>query len=223
MTDAIAHRGPDSEGFYIDSFIGLGHRRLSIIDLSRNGHQPMRSADSNFILSYNGEIYNFQELRIELEKRGHTFKSLTDSEVVLNAYIEWGADCVLKFNGMFAFVIWDKTRQHLFIARDRYGIKPLYYTFSGKTFLFGSEQKALLAAGNVERVVDLEALLEYFTFQNIFTDKTLLKGIRLFPAGCYGMVELGNSTAAIKIKQYWDFDFREPEHATDRAGVLRRT
>ncbi|MBW2066377.1 MAG: asparagine synthetase B, partial [Deltaproteobacteria bacterium] len=145
MTDAIAHRGPDGEGFYIDSLIGLGHRRLAIIDLSPLGHQPMISARGDCIISYNGEIYNFQELRVELESKGYPFRSKTDTEVVLNAYSEWGPDCVLKFNGMFAFAIWDREKQELFLARDRYGIKPLYYYVKNGRFLFASEQKALLS------------------------------------------------------------------------------
>jgi len=212
MTDAIAHRGPDSEGFYIDSFIGLGHRRLSIIDLSRAGHQPMASSDGNFTIIYNGETYNFPELRAELEKLGWQFHSRSDTEVILYAYIQWGAACVQRFNGMFAFAIWDKTRQELFIARDRYGIKPLYYSFTGKSFIFGSEQKAILTHPAISREIDLEALLEYFTFQNIFTDKTLLKGIKLFPAGCYARIPLGNLNADISPERYWDFAFSNPEH-----------
>jgi asparagine synthase (glutamine-hydrolysing) len=168
MTDAIAHRGPDGEGFFIDSFLGLGHRRLAIIDLSPLGHQPMVSGDGQYIITYNGEVYNFQELRVELEALGCPFRSRTDSEVVLNAYAKWGPECVNKFNGMFAFAIWDKTRQELFCARDRYGIKPLYYTFVGNYFLFASEQKAIISHPAVHRELDLEALLEYFTFQNIF-------------------------------------------------------
>ena len=216
MTGTIAHRGPDGEGFYIDSFIGLGHRRLAIIDLSPAGHQPMLSPDGNHALTYNGEVYNFQELRVELESLGHQFRSRTDSEVVLHAYAQWGADCVNRFNGMFAFAVWDKTRQELFLARDRYGIKPMYYTFAGNYFIFASEQKAILTHPAVRREIDLEALLEYFTFQNIFTDKTLLKGIKLFPAGHHARIPLGSSLApyALSLKriQYWDFDFREPEH-----------
>src|SRR5688572_4722791 len=116
MTDAVAHRGPDGEGFYTDSFIGLGHRRLAIIDLSPAGHQPMITSDRNHALTYNGEIYNFQELRAELESLGHRFHSRTDSEVVLHAYVEWGVDCLRRFNGMFAFAIWDRARQELFLA-----------------------------------------------------------------------------------------------------------
>ncbi len=211
MTDAIAHRGPDSEGFYIDSFVGLGHRRLSIIDLSRNGHQPMQSQDGKFIISYNGEIYNFLRLRRNLEALGYNFKSQTDTEVVLNSYREWGPECINRFNGMFAFSIWDKTRQELFLARDRYGIKPLYYTFRGSHFVFASEQKAILKHPSVSVEIDLEALLEYFTFQNIFTDKTLLSGIKLFPAGCWAKLTLGSLRNELNFKRYWDFNFQEPE------------
>ena len=211
MTDAIAHRGPDGEGFYSDSFVGLGHRRLAIIDLSPAGHQPMAMSDGRFVLTYNGEVYNFHELRAELESLGHHFRSQTDSEVVLHAYVQWGSECVKRFNGMFAFAIWDKTRQQLFLARDRYGIKPLYYTFQGNCFLFASEQKAILAQPSVKREVDLEALLEYFTFQNIFTDKTLLKGIKLFPPGSWATIALGASDHALKINSYWDYDFRKPD------------
>ncbi len=121
MTDAIAHRGPDGEGSYVDGPIGLGHRRLAIIDLSPSGHQPMMTPDGNHVLIFNGEIYNFQELRLELEAHGHRFHSRTDSEVVLHAYIEWGEKCLDRFNGMFAFAIWDRKQKELFLARDRFG------------------------------------------------------------------------------------------------------
>ena len=211
MTDAIAHRGPDGEGFYTDSFIGLGHRRLAIIDLSPAGHQPMLTQDGQFAIIYNGEVYNFQELRAELESLGYQFRSRTDTEVVLNAYAEWGTECLNRFNGMFAFAIWDKTRQQLFLARDRYGIKPLYYSFQENRFMFASEQKAILALPAVRREIDLEALLEYFTFQNIFTDRTLLKGIRLFPAGSWAEIPLGIQANSLSPHSYWDFNFFEPE------------
>jgi asparagine synthase (glutamine-hydrolysing) len=215
MTDAVAHRGPDGEGFYIDSFIGLGHRRLAVIDLSPAGHQPMVSPCGNFAIIFNGEIYNFQELRKTLEGAGHAFVSRTDTEVVLHAYMEWGQQCVERFNGMFAFALWDRGHASLFLARDRYGVKPLYYTFWKNAFLFGSEQKALLAEESVPKELDLEAMLEYFTFQNIFTDRTLLKGIRLFPAGCRALLPLGTSSG-LTVSRYWDFDFREPEaHRTE--------
>lgn len=214
MTDAIAHRGPDGEGFFADSFIGMGHRRLSILDLSPSGHQPMMEASGRFIIVYNGEVYNFQELRIELEAKGHRFRSRTDTEVVLGAYAEWGADCLNRFNGMFAFAIWDKRDNELFLARDRYGIKPLYYSFQGNTFYFGSEVKALWAHPECHREVDKEGLMEYFTFQNFFSDKTLFEGIHLLPPASYVKIPLAAQKMP-PIRQYWDFDFTEPETVTD--------
>lgn len=214
MTDAIAHRGPDGEGFYIDCFLGLGHRRLAIIDLSAAGHQPMISRNQEVVLSYNGEIYNFQELRVELESLGHQFRSRTDSEVILNAWVEWGAACVNHFNGMFAFAIWDKRDQSLYLVRDRYGIKPLYYACWGQTFLFGSEQKAILAHPEAKRELDKKALLEYFTFQNIFTDRTLLENVKLLPAASIARIALG-SNGIPKIHHYWDYRFREPDYPHD--------
>ncbi|KWT91564.1 asparagine synthase (glutamine-hydrolyzing) [Candidatus Magnetominusculus xianensis] len=220
MTDSIAHRGPDGEGLYLDKFIGLGHRRLAIIDLSAAGHQPMTTADKRYAIVYNGEVYNFLSIRKELESLGYSFHSKTDSEVVLNAYVHWGQDCVKHFNGMFAFAVWDKNRQDLFLARDRYGIKPLYYKFSGSTFIFASEQKAILVHPSVGREIDLEALLEYFTFQNIFTDKTLLKGITMFPPGCYANLPVGCDSNRLKIVRYWDYDFAEPETADDENAYI---
>lgn len=213
MTDKIAHRGPDGEGFYVDGFIGLGHRRLAILDLSSAGHQPMVSKDGNYILTYNGEIYNFRELKAHLQALGHNFYSKTDSEVLLNAYKEWGASCVGKFNGMFAFAVWDKNRQELFLARDRYGIKPFYYTFTDDNkFIFASEQKAILEHPSVKKELNSEALLEYFTFQNIFTDNTLLKNIKLFPAGHWAVVSPDSAKNNLNCVQYWDYNFQEPEN-----------
>lgn len=211
MTDAIAHRGPDGEGFFIDSFIGLGHRRLAIIDLTSAGHQPMMTPDETYVITYNGEIYNFQELRRELEACGHQFHSRSDTEVLLHAYAEWGEKVLERLNGMFAFVIWDRRRQELFMARDRYGIKPLYYTFQGHTFLFGSEVKAILAHPAYHAAMDKEALLEYFTFQNFFTDRTLFKGVRLLPAGSCMRLAIGMEQPG-RVHRYWDYNFTEPEH-----------
>jgi asparagine synthase (glutamine-hydrolysing) len=213
MTDKIAHRGPDGEGYYSDSFIGFGHRRLSIIDLSPAGHQPMISQNGQVVLSYNGEIYNFQELRIELEALGHQFHSRTDSEVVLNAWVEWGKSCVIRFNGMFAFSVWDKREQSLYLVRDRYGIKPLYYAQWGAVFLFGSEQKAILQHPKAKRELDKKALLEYFTFQNIFSDRTLLENIKLLPAASIAKITLASNT--LEIESYWDYCFREPDNPAD--------
>jgi asparagine synthase (glutamine-hydrolysing) len=214
MTDALAHRGPDGEGFFIEGGVGLGHRRLSIIDLSAAGHQPMASRDQRVVVSYNGEIYNFQELRVELEALGHQFRSGTDSEVVLNAWVEWGAACVRRFNGMFAFAVWDQREQSLFLVRDRYGIKPMYYATFGQTFLFGSEQKAILEHPSANRDLDKKALLEYFTFQNIFTDRTLLQGVKLLPHASVARIAVAG-TGVPQIFRYWDYRFREPEHPAD--------
>ncbi len=219
MTDAIAHRGPDGEGFYTDSFIGLGHRRLAIIDLSPAGHQPMMTADGQYVISYNGELYNFQELRLELEALGYRFRSQCDTEVMLYAYAAWGEACVNRFNGMFAFVIWDKQRQKLFLARDRFGVKPLYYTRQGQIFLFGSEVKAMLAHPACQARLDKEALLEYFTFQNFFTDRTLFADVRLLPAGCTLSVALGEQGQAAPHR-YWDYDFVEPDKHYDEQEYI---
>jgi asparagine synthase (glutamine-hydrolysing) len=211
MTDAVAHRGPDGEGFYVETCIGLGHRRLAVIDLTSAGHQPMMTQDGRYVLSYNGEIYNFQELRLELEARGHHFRSKTDAEVVLYAYVEWGEKALDRFNGMFAFAIWDRRRQELFLARDRYGVKPLYYGLHGHTFAFSSEIKAILAHPSYRTEMDKEALLEYFTFQNFFTTRTLFAGISLLPAGSYLRLPVERERE-IEIQRYWDYAFVEPEH-----------
>lgn len=210
MTDAIAHRGPDGEGHWIDEGIGLGHRRLAIIDLSPAGHQPMVSADHRFVLSYNGEIYNFRELRGELEAKGYWFRSQTDSEVLLYAFAEWGVGALERLNGMFAFAMYDRRDKRLTIARDRYGIKPLYWFHDGRSFAFASEQKALLASDEIEAGLDRKALLEYLTFQNIFTERTLLAGISLLPAGHYAVIDCRDPDATVTPVQYWDFAFEEP-------------
>jgi asparagine synthase (glutamine-hydrolysing) len=210
MTDAIVHRGPDGEGHWIDSHIGIGHRRLSIIDLSPAGAQPMVSIDHRFVLSYNGEIYNFRELRSELEARGYLFRSQSDSEVVLNALAAWGPEALKRFNGMFALALWDRKEQRLLLARDRYGIKPLYYSHVHNQFAFGSEQKVIFSSGIVGSRIDRQALLEYFTFQNIFTDRTLSEGVRMLPAGHFATLSLFRASPQLELTQYWDFDFREP-------------
>jgi asparagine synthase (glutamine-hydrolysing) len=223
MTDAIAHRGPDGEGFYTDGPIGLGHRRLKVIDLSPAGHQPMISNHRRSAISYNGEVYNFRELRLELESLGYRFQSQTDTEVVLYAYEEWGVEAFNRFNGMFAVAIWDRHRQRLVLARDRYGIKPLYYTIADSTLLFGSEVKAILQSPDYRPKMDQEGLVEYLTFQNFFTDRTLFAGVRLLPAGSY--LEIGQGVEWGRITRYWDFDFTEQEQVGDAeeyAVELRR-
>ena len=209
MTDAIRHRGPDGEGQYTDGPLGLGHRRLAILDLSSAGHQPMTSGDGRYVISYNGEIYNFVELRTELEATGVQFHSRTDTEVVLAAWAQWGEASLRRFNGMFAFALWDRRERELVLARDRYGIKPLYYGQFGRTVVFGSEIKAILAHPGVKATVDREALLEYFTFQNFLTSRTLFKDVRLLSAG--HVLRLSVSASSIPAaSQWWDYQFEEP-------------
>lgn len=212
MTDAVTHRGPDGEGYWIEGNVGLGHRRLAIIDLSSAGQQPMASADGRYLLNYNGEVYNFRELKVELEARGHRFRSTCDSEVVLNALAEWGEEALGRFNGMFALALWDRKERRMLLARDRYGIKPLYIRHDGRALAFASEQKAILTLAGAAPKVDRQALLEYFTFQNIFTDRTLIEGIELLPAGHYATLDLGAGRPKLRRSQYWDFAFREPDH-----------
>lgn len=218
MADAIAHRGPDGEGFAVDGALGLAHRRLAIIDLSPAGHQPMATADGRYVLSYNGEVYNFQELRLELEALGRRFRSRTDSEVVLNAWAEWGEAALRRFNGMFAFALWDKVERRLWLARDRYGVKPLYYAACGDAFLFGSEIKALLAHPAFRAEMDRKALLEYFTFQNFFTDRTLFRGVRILPPG--SSLAVAADGGEPQVRRYWDYDFAEPADPAPEADYV---
>lgn len=209
MTDKTRHRGPDGEGQYIDGGVALGHRRLAIIDLSPAGHQPMLSGSGRYVITYNGEVYNFKELRVELERLGHQFRSKTDTEVIIEAYAEWGAECVARFNGMFGFAIWDKKEKELFIARDRYGIKPIYYSFHDGTFLFASENKAFDEFPGFKRAIDKRGLVEYMTFQNFMGETTLFERVKMFPAGHTAKIKLGDQK--LKMIQYWDFHFEEPK------------
>lgn len=210
MTDILSHRGPDDEGYWVESFIGFGHRRLAIIDLSPLAHQPMQSDDGNLVITYNGEVYNFQNLRVELEAKGHRFRSKSDTEVVLKSYQEWGKECVHRFNGMFAFAVWDNKKSQLFLARDRYGIKPLYYYYNNSTFIFASEIKAILQHPDVSVKVSIPALNEYFSFQNIFSDLTLFKDIRILEPGHFITLEAGDPNS-FHMEEYWDFDFQDEE------------
>jgi asparagine synthase (glutamine-hydrolysing) len=221
MTDVIAHRGPDSEGHYIDGSVGLGHRRLSIIDLSPSGHQPMANEDGSVLIIFNGEIYNFQKLRIELEALGHQFHSQTDTEVIVHAYEQWGEGCVNYFNGMFAFAIWDRPRQRLFLARDKYGIKPLYWYFKHEVFLFASEIKAVLEHPQVSRQLSLPALNEYFSFQNLFSDLTLFDGIRLLPPASTLTLDL-KGTAAPRTSVFWDYPFGQDGSPSSEQDTIER-
>lgn len=210
----------------------LGHRRLSILDLSSNGHQPMSELSKNIWLSYNGEIYNFKTIRKELKAKGHHFFTQTDTEVIIYAYLEWGIRCVEKFNGMFAFALYDNYKKKLFIVRDRYGIKPVYYTIAStydnkQTLLFASEVKSLLKYSDYKIDIDCEALMEYFTFQNIFSDKTLYKNIQLLPHGTYIELDLNESGKIqtnndLNIKRYWDYNFQEDSKIQSESHYLEK-
>jgi asparagine synthase (glutamine-hydrolysing) len=217
MTDAIAHRGPDDEGHYMDVNIAMGHRRLAIIDLTPAGHQPMSNQDGTTVLVYNGEIYNHLELKIELEALGYHFRSRTDTEVLLNGYDAWGIDVVYKLNGMFAFGLWDGRTRTLYLARDRYGVKPLYWAKFGKTFMFASEIKAILTHPKVSPQVNPDALNEYFTFQNLFRYHTLFRGINLLQAASIRWVSEGEPD--LKRRTWWDYDFtgREQKMSMEEA------
>ena len=204
MTTVMAHRGPDGEGHFVDGPVGLGHRRLAIIDLTPAGHQPMANETGDVFITFNGEIYNFRKLRVELEAFGHRFHSQTDTEVIIHGYEQWGKQCLQHFNGMFAFAIWDQPRQRLFLARDRFGIKPLYWYCCNGTFIFASEIKAILEHPGVKRSVCYPALNEYFSFQNIFTDLTLFEGIRLLPPGSHLTLDVTGENEP-QIKRYWDY------------------
>lgn len=207
MNNNMTHRGPDSEGYWSHSYIGFAHKRLSILDLSPLGHQPMETIDGRYVVTFNGEIYNYHDLKKELSNKGYHFKSSTDTEVLLYAYSEWKDDCVNRFNGMFAFAIYDKQESVLFLARDRYGIKPLYYYQNNYTFLFGSEIKVFLKHPGFIRNVSIEALNEYFSFQNIFSNKTLFEGVKTLEAGHTLTLKLAENN--FTIKKYWDFSYQE--------------
>ncbi|MGB6317710.1 MAG: asparagine synthase (glutamine-hydrolyzing) [Litorimonas sp.] len=220
MTAAIAHRGPDGEGQWVEGHVALGHRRLAIIDLSPLAKQPMMGMQTRHVLTYNGEIYNYRELRTELETLGHAFRSESDTEVVLNALIEWGPDALLRFNGMFGLALYDRQEKTLLLARDRYGIKPLYVARQGGLFAFGSEQKAILAHPEFRRSLDRRALREYFTFQNLFTNRTLLEDVSMVPAGHFVQLDLSSDSPDYAPRQYWDYHFREPDQRASDAEYL---
>jgi asparagine synthase (glutamine-hydrolysing) len=198
MTDIIRHRGPDGEGRLLDGQGGLGHRRLSIIDVA-GGAQPIGNEDGSLQIVFNGEIYNFVELRKELQTAGHRFKTNSDTEVIVHAFEAWGRDCVIRFNGMFAFAIWDSRRREVFLARDHLGIKPLYYVELDDRILFASEIKALLQDPACLREVDVEALAELFTFRFVPSPKTLFKSIRKLPPG-HRMIL---SDRGIEVERFW--------------------
>jgi asparagine synthase (glutamine-hydrolysing) len=221
MCDVIRHRGPDDEGFLSQDGVALGMRRLSIIDLA-GGHQPISGEDGSVTIVFNGEIYNFQELRPELEKRGHTFKTNSDTEAIVHAYEEYGPDCVKHLRGMFALAIWDEKRREVYVARDRVGKKPVYYTITpGGTLVFGSEIKSLLEHPDVQREISLEALDAYLTLGYVPDPLSIFRDIHKLPPGHY----LTFSNGRLHVQQYWDFVFepaesRRPEDYLDELRSL---
>ncbi|MBN1868434.1 asparagine synthase (glutamine-hydrolyzing) [Candidatus Sumerlaeota bacterium] len=200
MAETMVHRGPDDAGVEAFGHVGLAFRRLSIIDLSAAGHQPMPNEDRTLWIVYNGETYNYRDLRADLEAKGHVFRSQTDTEAVLHAYEEYGPACLDKMNGMFAFAIYDSARNRLFCAIDRFGIKPFYYRETSAGFLFASEIKALLAVPGVPRELDAPALGEWFAYRSLASERTLLKGIRQLLPGHSAVVD----EQGVRIVRYWD-------------------
>ncbi|MBR2481853.1 MAG: asparagine synthase (glutamine-hydrolyzing), partial [Oscillospiraceae bacterium] len=202
MADKIIHRGPDSDGYFCENKGGMGFRRLSIIDLE-GGHQPIYNEDQNLVITFNGEIYNFQELREELISKGHVFSTRTDTEVLLHGYEEWGKELPKKLRGMFAFVIYDRREQTLFGARDIFGIKPFYYYRDGGTLVYGSEIKGLLPHPNFRKEFDEKWLPTYLCFEYIPNDETLFKNVRKLPAGCCFTAKGGEMT----VERYFDLRY----------------
>ncbi len=206
MNQVQKHRGPDDEGVFVDKHCVLGHRRLAIIDLSRDGHQPFFSEDKRFVLVYNGEIYNYIELRDELRQHGWQFRTKTDTEVLLNAYQHYGQACLSKFNGMFAFAIYDSQSHQLFLGRDRVGIKPLYYTIIDNTFYFASEIKALRIIPGFVPSENYQAIFDYLVFNRTdIYDETFFKEIKRIPKGHWATFD----KSGLRITQWWN-----PEHYT---------
>jgi asparagine synthase (glutamine-hydrolysing) len=202
MTALLRHRGPDEEGYYVKDGVALGHRRLSIIDL-KTGRQPIFNEDGSKCIIFNGEIYNYREIKADLLRKGHRFSSATDTETILHAYEEWDEECVKKLNGMFAFCIWDRKTETLFLGRDRLGEKPLFFTLGNGTFAFASEMKALLAAGAADRAIDAEGLASFFTFSYIPAPLTIYRSIRKLPPAHVLTYRKGR----LRIRQYWDVVF----------------
>ena len=209
MCDKIIHRGPDEDGYYVDGNVSLGMRRLSIIDLS-TGSQPVFNEDESIVVVFNGEIYNFKELREELEQKGHRFSTNSDTEVIVHAYEDYGYDCLRRFNGMFAIALWDTKRKELFLARDRIGIKPFYYTMIDESVVFASEIKSILEYDEIKREVDEKALADYFILRYVPAHLTMFKGIRKLEPGSY-MVVNGNG---MKRKKYWNLECK-PIHKNE--------
>jgi asparagine synthase (glutamine-hydrolysing) len=210
MAEQIAHRGPDDEGYFLQNNIALAHKRLSILDTSSRGAQPMMSKDGKWVIVFNGCIYNFLEIKQELKAKGHSFVSTSDTEVIVEGLSAHGPSIFERFNGMFAIGAWNTEEKTLYLSRDRYGVKPLYYWFNGKTIVFASEIKAILKHPDYKIDVDKESLNEYFTFQNLFTYRTLFKDITMLPQA--NTVKINSSSTFVKHYSWWDYDFSQPDN-----------
>jgi asparagine synthase (glutamine-hydrolysing) len=216
MTDVIAHRGPDGQGVYTSGSVGLGHRRLAIIDLSSAGVQPMSNEVGTIWVTFNGEIYNFREIRQELCQQGHKFRSQTDTEVIVRAYEEWGIECLKRFNGMFAFGLWDERKRCLWLVRDRLGVKPLFYSHLPQCLTFGSEIKAILCHPHVERTIDYEALAYYLALNYTPAPHTLFANIRQLLPGHYLLVD---ASGQVKDVEYWDVVYCEEYNRSEQSYI----
>ena len=215
MCDLLAHRGPDGAGTWVEGPVGLGHRRLAIIDLSESGRQPMQAAEGRTWITFNGEIYNFLELRSRLAQRGHRFRTQTDTEVLLAAYREYGVECVKHLRGMFAFAIWDESVRRLFLARDRVGKKPLHYFLDRDGICFASEPKAFLADDAFTPAADLQALSHYLSYQYVPSPFSAFRGVAKLPPAHYLTIEGGE----LAITRYWSLDYSEPIDITEDAAA----
>ena len=211
MSDALVHRGPDGEGLFIDDYIGLGHRRLSILDTSNKAAQPMQSKDGNWVIVFNGCIYNYLELKLDLQSKGHIFHSTGDTEVICEGLAEYGIDFIKKLNGMFAIAAWNKSTKELWLNRDRFGVKPLYIFIHEDVVLFASEIKAFLKHPLFKVEVNLSALNEYFTFQNVFSFDTLFKNVEMLPPA--NTVKINLETKKITHNCWWDYNFTQPDNS----------
>ena len=221
MGKKIAHRGPDGEGTYLDQNIGMIHKRLAILDTSSKGQQPMQSKDGQWVIVFNGCIYNFKALRSKLIEKGYQFISDSDTEVIAEGFSANGPNFIEQFNGMFAIAAWNTVEEKLYLIRDRYGIKPLYYWFNGKTLVFSSEIKGIIEHPNYLIDVDLDALNEYFTFQNIFSYNTLFKGVNMLPPA--NTVVIDSNSESIKNNSWWDYDFSKTNKDMSFADAKEQT
>jgi asparagine synthase (glutamine-hydrolysing) len=218
MSSVMSHRGPDEEGYHVDGHVALGHRRLSIIDLE-SGKQPMSNEDGTIWITYNGEIYNFPEIKKELIEKGHHFKTRSDTETIIHAYEEYGIQCLEKIRGMFAFGIWDKKKRELFLARDRLGKKPLYYYIENNKFVFASEIKAILQDNRVKRELNSVALADYLTYNYIPFPNTIFKNIFKLKPAHFCIVKIRNEAIETTIKPYWDIKYNPDFSLTENDWI----